>query len=186
MKKKVRGFTLPEVLVTVTVVAVLAAVVVPAVTQYVNRGNAPSTEGDVAQITNAVTGYIADTRTYPGHLVDLVTAPSGVSNWHGPYFSGNVTAGPTGATGSTQAAFTSPGLAVVFADSLDASSTTGWVSAFVAGSSSCTSLRQLDSAVDGSVSGTAGRVLYTGTCTDSVGDLSGRHALVHLAAIGKS
>ena len=39
MKTRVRrGFTLPEVLVTVTVVAVLAAVVVPAVTQYVSRG----------------------------------------------------------------------------------------------------------------------------------------------------
>ena len=48
MKTRVRrGFTLPEVLVTVTVVAVLAAVVVPAVTQYVNRGNNPATQQDI-------------------------------------------------------------------------------------------------------------------------------------------
>ncbi len=43
MKKNVRrGFTLPEILVTVTVVAVLAAVVVPAVTQYVSKGDVAS------------------------------------------------------------------------------------------------------------------------------------------------
>lgn len=187
MKKRVRkgGFTLPEVLVTVTVVAVLAAVVVPAVTQYVNRGNAPSTQGDVEQMTSAVTGYIADTRTYPGHFTDLTT-DNGVTGWHGPYFSGNVTSGGTGVTGSQKAAFTSTGLNVIFADSIDVDHTSGWVSAYVAGASTCTSLFQLDSALDGKTDGSAGRVQYAGTCTDSVGDLTNRRALVHLASVGKS
>ncbi|MGH9886342.1 MAG: type II secretion system protein, partial [bacterium] len=67
------GFTLPEILVTVTVIAVLAAAVVPAVTQYVNKGNAPASQQDIQQIQNAVTGFTADIRHYPGDLQQLVT-----------------------------------------------------------------------------------------------------------------
>ncbi len=59
MKKNVRrGFTLPEILVTVTVIAVLAAVVVPAVTQYVNKGDAPASSSDIDQVRTAITGFI--------------------------------------------------------------------------------------------------------------------------------
>lgn len=186
MKKKVRGFTLPEVLVTVTVVAVLAAVVVPAVTQYVNRGNAPSTESDMTQLVNGVMGYIADTRQAPGRISNLVTAPSGVSNWHGPYFSGAVTTGPTGATGAIQTAFTSNGLGVAFADSITDSTSTGYLYLFVSNSSTCVSLRQLDSALDGSVSPTTGRVTYAATC--AIGDTVGKAAApagVRLVSTGK-
>src|ERR1044071_466869 len=67
------GFTLPEILVTVTVIAVLAAAVVPAVTQYVNKGNAPASQQDIQQLQNAVTGFTADVRHYPGDLQQLVT-----------------------------------------------------------------------------------------------------------------
>ena len=82
MKKIVRrGFTLPEILVTVTVIAVLAAVVVPAVTQYVNKGDAPASSSDIGAIRTAITGYIADTRRYPVDFTDLTTAPAGVTNW---------------------------------------------------------------------------------------------------------
>jgi len=66
-----RGFTLPEILVTVTVIAVLAAAVVPAVTQYVNKGNTPASQQDVQQLQNAVTGFTADVRHYPGDLLQL-------------------------------------------------------------------------------------------------------------------
>ena len=79
-----RAFTLPEVLVTVTVVAVLAAVVVPAVTQYAKRGDAPATSQDINQIRTAVTSYISDTRAYPDKLARLITNAS-VAGWAGPY-----------------------------------------------------------------------------------------------------
>ena len=48
------GFTLPEILVTITAVAVLAAAVVPAVTQYVNEAGAPVSQPDLRQMQNAV------------------------------------------------------------------------------------------------------------------------------------
>ena len=72
-KKKIRrrGFTLPEVLVTVTVVAVLAAVVVPAVTQFASKGDAPATMEDLNAMRTAVTSYVVANRTYPATLSDL-------------------------------------------------------------------------------------------------------------------
>src|SRR5437764_10627601 len=107
-----RGFTLPEVLVTVTIVAVLAAVMVPAVLNQVGKGDIPSVAQDLGAIRTAITTFAADTRRFPGHLTDLTgttlltTAKdfSGVAygtdaaNYHGPYLP--TVAGPhTGPTG---------------------------------------------------------------------------------------
>src|SRR5581483_787058 len=98
MQKKARrsGFTLPEVLVTVTVVAVLAAVVVPAVTQYVGKGGNPASASDLDQLRNAITGYVADNRTFPGY-VDALSAATpahgeAALSFHGPYLSSTVSA----------------------------------------------------------------------------------------------
>lgn len=150
MKKNARrGFTLPEILVTVTVVAVLAAVVVPAVTQYVNKGDAPSTVQDLNQLRNAITAYVADTRQYPTYLSDL-TAQSGVTGYKGPYFAGQV----AGATSTST--FTSSGLNVrltgAFADSA------GYLQLHVVplnGTGSCQDLYNLDKYVDQGTGATA-------------------------------
>lgn len=66
-----RGFTLPEVLVTVTIVAVLAAVMVPAVINQVAKGDSPAVGDDVAAIRTAVTTFAADTRHFPSRLSQL-------------------------------------------------------------------------------------------------------------------
>ena len=115
MKKLTRrGFTLPEILVTVTVIAVLAAVVVPTVLQYVSKGDAPSVLSEIDAIKKGMIGFTADTRHYPQTLQQL-TATIAVSStaacssavdlcdlkgvnyaiadknlWNGPYFEGAV------------------------------------------------------------------------------------------------
>ena len=66
-----RGFTLPEVLVTVTIIAVLAAVMVPAVLNQVAKGDSPAVSNDVAGIRTAVTTFAADTRHFPQRLSQL-------------------------------------------------------------------------------------------------------------------
>lgn len=71
-----RGFTLPEVLVTVAIVAVLAAIVVPAVTQQVGKADAPSFKTSVASLRMAITSFVADVRKYPGKVDDLQTKPT--------------------------------------------------------------------------------------------------------------
>ena len=121
-----RGFTLPEVLVTVTIVAVLAAVMVPAVINQVAKGDLPAVSQDIGGIRTAITTFAADTRRFPGLLSQLggsslsptakdishltVFGTDAAGNYHGPYAS--LTAGHVGPTGA------------VFSDSLMVPSTT--------------------------------------------------------------
>ena len=110
-----RAFTLPEVLVTVTIVAVLAAVIVPAVINQVAKGDQPAIAQDLSGIRTAITTFAADTRRFPGLLSDLggstlsdstgsvdilgnAYGTDAVAGYHGPYAS--ITSGhrsPTGA-----------------------------------------------------------------------------------------
>lgn len=66
-----RGFTLPEVLVTITIVAVLAAVVVPAVLNQVSKGDDSAVSQDLISIRTGITTFTSDTRKFPGRLTDL-------------------------------------------------------------------------------------------------------------------
>lgn len=66
-----RGFTLPEVLVTVAIVAVLAAVVVPAVTQQISKGDAPGFQSSVSALRMSISSFAADVRKLPGEISQL-------------------------------------------------------------------------------------------------------------------
>jgi prepilin-type N-terminal cleavage/methylation domain-containing protein len=94
------GFTLPEVLVTVAIVAVLAAMVVPAVTQQISKGDQGQFSGALTAVQTGVTSYVSDVRRFPGALSqlsdavadgDTALAPNGTLNagqaarWKGPY-----------------------------------------------------------------------------------------------------
>lgn len=83
-----RGFTLAEVLVTVTITAVLAAVVVPSVVNQVTKGDHGAFSSETAAIQTAVTNYAADNRVLPSTFSDLVQQNSAqASQWKGPYLS---------------------------------------------------------------------------------------------------
>src|SRR5437870_5002427 len=76
-KRSRSGFTLPEVLVTVTVVAVLAAVVVPAVTQYASKGDTPAFRQAYNSLGTAITTYVTDKKAYPTKLSDIAAYAGG-------------------------------------------------------------------------------------------------------------
>jgi prepilin-type N-terminal cleavage/methylation domain-containing protein len=189
MKKNVRrGFTLPEVLVTVTVVAVLAAVVVPAVTQFAGKADAPSTKQDVTGLTTAITSFTSDIRHLPGDLRQLsnlisttATSAAGldedaahlteygaadIGKWKGPY---------SGQTLNPSGAFTTAGLNVQVGPTLTLSATSGgWLQAQItkiAGVSvDCRGLLAFDAVMDGVPTatgneGTTGLVRFDATCT---------------------
>jgi prepilin-type N-terminal cleavage/methylation domain-containing protein len=160
MKKTVRrGFTLPEVLVTVTVVAVLAAVVVPAVTQYASKGDSPATQSDVNQLVTSGTGISSDANTGTYSAADVL-------KWHGPY---------TPSTLTTSGYAMISGLQVQVGPALTATGTPKWLQVPVVniGNSApdCTSAAALDAAIDGGDGATAGRIQWnptnntSGTCT---------------------
>lgn len=145
-----RGFTLPEILVTVTVVAVLAAVVVPAVTQYAGKGDAPSTKQDVDGIRQGVTGFVTDIRSYPDSLGDLVASTAADSaRWKGPYSQISLTSGK----------FTSSGLNVTFKAAFH-NDTTAKTLDLQVDTPSCKTVYALDLAGDGTAAAGAGNVVY--------------------------
>src|SRR5919109_3867613 len=69
------GFTLPEVLVTVAIVAVLAAIVVPTVTNQISKGDDTNLVTNIADIRTSITAFVSDARKYPSRLQDMVTVP---------------------------------------------------------------------------------------------------------------
>lgn len=99
--RKRSGFTLPEVLVTVAIVAVLAAAVVPTVVNQMSKGEAGAAISDLNSLNAGITAFVTDTRRYPGDLEDLNTRPDGAdailgggtystaaqNAWKGPYLS---------------------------------------------------------------------------------------------------
>jgi type IV pilus assembly protein PilE len=100
-KRSVRGFTLAEVLVTVAIIAVIAAVVVPAVTGQMDKGDLGRVSNDIANLRTGVEQFVSDVRKYPGTIGQLSRAitttdkdilsssyTSGyTSRWKGPYIS---------------------------------------------------------------------------------------------------
>lgn len=93
------GFTLPEVLVTVAIVAILAAVVVPAVTNQISKGETGQLASALNAYSTGVTTFVTDVRRYPralSQLTNQITAAdvdvdarvygaNAASGWKGPY-----------------------------------------------------------------------------------------------------
>lgn len=126
-----RGFTLPEVLVTITIVAVLAAVVVPAVLNQVSKGDTAALAGDVGALRTAISNFTTDTRHYPATIKDLVTKPgsgdldlmgtaygtAAINAWKGPYF-------PTSQSITATGSYTTSAFAMTINSAFEAPSST--------------------------------------------------------------
>lgn len=79
-----RGFTLIELMITVAVIGILAAVAYPSYTQYIVRANRSAAQSLMFSVANKQEQYMLDARTYAGGttaLTDLkVTVPPEVSS----------------------------------------------------------------------------------------------------------
>lgn len=124
MRKVARGgFTLPEVLVTIAIVATLAAVLLPALNNQLSKGDAGRLTSDIVAVQTAIGAFTSDVRRYPRLLTDLKTRPSStaddilnndytaqlVAKWRGPYLSKDLTDSdlPTGYGAEILGTFTS-------------------------------------------------------------------------------
>jgi general secretion pathway protein G len=72
VRRKDSGFTLIELLIVIVILAVLAGVVVLAVSAFDDRGEEAACKSDVKAVEVAVEAYRANNGAYPGSLQDLV------------------------------------------------------------------------------------------------------------------
>jgi type IV pilus assembly protein PilE len=62
--KEAKGFTLIELMITVVIVGILAAIAVPQYKQYVVRGNRAAAQAFLMDIANREKQYLLDARSY--------------------------------------------------------------------------------------------------------------------------
>lgn len=124
------GFTLIEVLVTVVVIGVLAAVVIPAVTSQVTAGDSSRVINDLNNVRTGIENFDIAVRQFPGDVDDLVNKPGtstssgqqddldinqtafvGTANWAGPYIEASLPAGATSSTANPSIAAINTGYA---------------------------------------------------------------------------
>lgn len=75
-----RGFTLIELMITVAVVGILAAVAYPSFTQYLVRAKRSAAQSFMHSVANKQEQYMLDRRSYAADLATLnVSAPADVS-----------------------------------------------------------------------------------------------------------
>jgi len=90
------GFTLIELMITVAVMGVLAAIAYPSYMRYVARGNRSAAQSFMLEVTSRQERYLLDARQYAPDLPTLgATVPSTVSPNYTVTIT-NVTAAPPG------------------------------------------------------------------------------------------
>lgn len=108
-----RGFTLVEVLVILAILAGLAAVLVPTVSNQVRKADLGRITGDLTNLRTGVETFLVDVHRYPADIEDLVSPidasdadidgasyPTGLQNrWEGPYIDRVISDGGTLETG---------------------------------------------------------------------------------------
>jgi type IV pilus assembly protein PilE len=77
--RKQTGFTLIELMVTIVIIAILAAIALPSYQQYIQRGKITEATSNLSAMQLQLEKYYADNRMYGTASVCGVAAPTGAS-----------------------------------------------------------------------------------------------------------
>ena len=95
IRARQRGFTLMELMITVAVVGILAAVAFPSYTQYIVRANRSAAQSFMFSVNNKQEQYMLDARSYAANLTALnMTVPVEVSERYDVTVASNMAATP--------------------------------------------------------------------------------------------
>lgn len=83
--KPAKGFTLIEILVTVAIVGILAAIAIPSYSNYMQKSRRASAQAHLMDIAQRQQQYLLDARAYAPDLHALgISTPSDVSPYYSP------------------------------------------------------------------------------------------------------
>ena len=87
--KGIRGFTLVEMIVVISIIGVLATIIVTRYAGQTDQAKAAAAKSQIAQIESAVISFHAHTGRIPTTLIELVVKPGNAANWQeGGYLKG--------------------------------------------------------------------------------------------------
>lgn len=84
MKRRIRRFSLMELMIVLLILGLLAALVVPNLMKKADKAKYKTGVLQLKLVSNAIKDYYLDMDVYPENLDDLVN-PSGDNKWDGPY-----------------------------------------------------------------------------------------------------
>jgi general secretion pathway protein G len=93
------AFTLVELLLVLTILAILAAIVLPRMTGSTERARVTAAQTQISTLGTALGAYEVDTGSYPRGregLQALMVKPRDAINWHGPYMEKDIPPDPWG------------------------------------------------------------------------------------------
>jgi general secretion pathway protein G len=94
-----RGFTLLELLVVMVIIGLLAGYVGPKYFSQIGKSEVKATRAQIDGLGKAIDQFRLDVGRYPTTeegLASLMSRPSGLTKWDGPYLSKNVPMDPWG------------------------------------------------------------------------------------------
>ncbi len=96
-RERIYGFTLLELLVVIVIIGLLSGLVVPRYFDTVGKSKAKIAKAQMTSLEQALDQYRLDVGSYPSPeqgLNALVTQPTGVTKWQGPYLKKDVPKDP--------------------------------------------------------------------------------------------
>jgi len=91
-----RGFTLVELLLVLVILALIAGLVLPGIIGKAESAKAKAASSQISRISMSVETFYLDTGNTPSSLDELVSEPSGVKGWNGPYIKNSLLKDPWG------------------------------------------------------------------------------------------
>jgi prepilin-type N-terminal cleavage/methylation domain-containing protein len=86
-----KGITLIELLVVVAIITILAAILLPYITNRTEDARIAVMEDMISSLRSATTLMFNDTSVYPTYWAQFVVPPTPVGNWRGPYLQRSLT-----------------------------------------------------------------------------------------------